>query len=78
MLFFSSSVNIHMQQLILCLNVQILFIVKREFRYVEHNGVVFIAHLLQADLFFHWYKIPQPVDLKLLSLTVRLQLILIY
>lgn len=39
---------------------------------------MFITHLLQADPLFHWYKIPQPADLKLLSLIVRLQLILIY
>lgn len=39
---------------------------------------MFITHGLQADLFLHWYKIHQPVDLKVLSLTVRLQLILIH
>lgn len=39
---------------------------------------MFITHLLEADLFFHWYKSNQPVDLKVLSLTVRVQLSLIY
>lgn len=39
---------------------------------------MFITHLLEADFFFHWYKSNQPVDLKVLSLTVRVQLILIY
>lgn len=39
---------------------------------------MFITHLLEADLFFHWYKSNQPVDLKVLSLTVRVQLILNY
>lgn len=57
---------------------QISFILQREFTYMELNVQNVYYPSLASWLFFHWYTIHQPVDLKVPSLTVRLQLILIY